>query len=241
MKQTTRILMHHSLYGFDVDVVPVVGLGLGLTAITLGIRPRFAPIPLTLTALATLFYRDPERPAPTNPTLIYAPADGIVQHIDDMYEHRYLHTDSIRISTLTSLFHVPVSRSPTAGTIRYLEYIPGNASPLRFKEASEHNSCLHIGIETAWGPLLVTQMIGPLTQRVVGYVEPDTTIRAGQRISTIRFGSRTDVIIQRDSLTMLVEVGQKLQAGVTPLASIVSLSGSFGTHTCSGHDIQEQT
>jgi len=218
----TRTRTRH-IPGLDSEVAPLLGLGLGITGLVLGLRPRLAPFPLALTALAALLYRDPERETIDDPSTLFAAADGTVVQIDEIYEHRFLHTDAVRITTILSLFDVPVNRSPTAGMVRYLEHVPGDYNLPWKLDTIEHSARTYLGLTTSWGPLLITQVTNPLARRIVSHVQPGDMIEAGERISTARFSSRTDIIAQRDSLDVLVRTGQKLTAGITPLARVVPL------------------
>jgi phosphatidylserine decarboxylase len=209
--------------GLDTEAVPLLGVGLGLTGLALGLRPRLAPLPLALTALAAFLYRDPERATPEDASTIYAAADGALQRIDEYYEHRYLHTDAIRITTLVSPFDVAVSRSPAAGVVQYLEHIAGDHHSLRSPEAEAHNSRTCVGIKAAWGPLLVIMFAGVLGRRIVSHVQPGERIEAGERIGTVRFGSRIDLVVQRDSILPLAAVGQHMTAGRSRMAQVVPL------------------
>jgi phosphatidylserine decarboxylase len=222
-EQTITSLQKSRFHGFDPKVKPILGIGLGLTGLVLGLRPRFAPIPLALTALVAMFYRDPERSTPDQPDLLFASTDGTVLHVDELYEHRFLHTDAIRIAMVASPLGVPVNRSPSAGVVRYREDIQGACSPVWKPEAPDQNTRTYLGIETSWGPLLVTHIAGPLGRRVTPHVESGDEIEAGERLSTARFGSRTDLTVQRDSVQLLVRAGHKLKAGLTPIAHVVPL------------------
>ncbi len=224
MTETTQTrTARHALPGFDPQVAPVRGIGMSITGVMLGMRPRLSPIPLALTAVAAFFYRDPRRTTPDIPDTLFAVADGTVLGIDEIYEHRFLHTDALRIATLTMPLNVPVNRSPTAGIVRYLEQVSGTYLPIWKPEAAESNPRTYIGIETSWGPLLIVHIPGPLTPRVQHRVQLDDSLAHGERISTARFGARTDLIVQRDSLRLLVDAGAKLRAGLTPLARIIPL------------------
>lgn len=207
--------------GFDAEVTPFLGLGLGLTGLALGLKPRLAPLPLAITALAALLYRDPNRTTPHEPASIFAPADGTIIAIDEIYEHRFLHTDSLRIATSLSPLDVPVNRSPVSGIVRYVEHIDGEYRPVADAEAAERNTRTYIGIEAPWGPVLVTQIAGPIARRIVNRVQLGMPIEAGERIGTVRFGARTDLIVQRDTIEALVGIGQRLTAGVSRIARVV--------------------
>ncbi len=223
-EQTVMQGPSQSIAGFDPEVAPFLGVGLGLTGLTLGLRPRLVPIPLALTALAAVFYRDPERTTPARPDLLFAAADGVVLSIEEVYEHRFLHTDALQITTLLSPFDVPVNRSPTAGVVRYVDDVAQEPGPARKRAGVWRGARRYIGIETGWGPLLVAQMAGPFSPRIVGRVEEGVSVEAGTRLGTVRFGSRLDMVVQRDSLEILVRAGQRMVAGQTPVARVVPLS-----------------
>ncbi len=209
--------------GLDAEATPFLSVGLGLTGLALGLRPRLAPLPLALTALTALLYRDPERHTPDDTSVVFSAADGIVLDIDEIYEHRFLHTDGLRIATILSPFDVPVNRSPVSGVVRYVEHVPGEYRSLTDELAAERNTRSYIGIQTAWGPVLVVQIAGPIARRIVSRVHVGEHVEAGERIGTVRFGARLDLIIQRDSIKPLVRPRQRLLAGQTRIARVVPL------------------
>lgn len=222
-EQTTSILRQRHLPGLDPEATPLMGIGLGLTGLTLGLRPRLAPLPMALTALTAFLYRDPERTTLDDPTTIFAMADGTVLAINELYEHRYLHTDAICIATVLSPIDVSVHRSPAAGVVQYLEHVPGAYRSPRSTAAATANTRTYIGLETAWGPLLIVQIAGPLARRMHCRVQMGDRIEAGERIGAARFGSRIDLIAQRDSIKPLLHVGQHTTAGITRLADVFPL------------------
>src|SRR5512145_840964 len=143
------------LPGIDPAATPLVGLGLGLTGVLLRLQPKLAAWPLALTAFAMLLYRDPKRSTPNEETAIFAPADGVVIDSEEIYEHRFLHTDAISLSIAATPFDVPVHRSPASGTIAYLEHLPAEDRSTWYARSSEDCERLYIGIKTDKGPLLV--------------------------------------------------------------------------------------
>lgn len=223
-EQTVQPVRPSMVPGLDAEAIPLLSVGLGLTGLTLGLRPRFAALPLALTALTAVFFRDPERATPDMPDAVFAVSDGKTLAIDEVYEHRFLHTDAIRIATLVSPLDVPVSRSPVAGVVRFVQHITGAFRPLALSDAAESNARTYVGLETRWGPVLVVHIAGPLARHTVCRVRPGNYVRAGQRLGTTRFGSRTDLLVQRDSILPRVVVGQRVRAGITPLARMVPLA-----------------
>lgn len=211
------------LPGLDPEATPVIGLGLGLAGILLGLRPRLAIWPLVITAGAALLYRDPERATPDNAVSIFAPADGVVNGVEELYEHRFLHTDAVRLSIAVSPVDVPVQRSPTSGIVAYLEHIPGEYRPVWDVRAAEHNERQYIGVKTEWGPLLMALIAGPLARRIVCRVSIGDRLEAGARLGTVRFGARVDLLVPRDAVEGLPPVGERLRAGVTAIGQVVPL------------------
>ncbi|NTW00756.1 MAG: phosphatidylserine decarboxylase [Oscillochloris sp.] len=209
--------------GFDPEATPLLGIGLGLTGLALGFRPRFAPLPLALTALTAALYRDPERMTPVDPRALFAIADGTVLLIDEIYEHRFLHTDCVRIAIAASPLDVPVCRSPVSGTVRYVAHVPGEYRSVGDLEAAERNERAYVGIEAAWGPFMIIQIAGSLGRRIVSKVQVGDAVEAGARLGTVRFGSRTDLLIQRDSVRLLIGSGQHVVAGLTRIGEVASL------------------
>jgi phosphatidylserine decarboxylase len=211
------------LPGFDAEATPVIGVGLGLTGLLLRFRPRLAAWPLALTAAAALLYRDPKRQTPDQPETLFAPADGTVIGSEELYEHRFLHTDAVRLSIAASPLDVPVHRSPIQGTIAYLEHVAGGYRSVWDPRAAEQNERQYTGIKTERGPLLLVLIGGPLARRIGCRVAVGERVDAGTRIGTARFGARMDLLLPRDMVDALPPVGSHLRAGVTPIGRIMPL------------------
>jgi phosphatidylserine decarboxylase len=215
-ERTTRIP------GIDAEANTLLGIGLGLTGLALGLRPRLAPVPLALTALAAAFYRDPERLTPDEPATLFAPADGTLHAINEIYEHRFIHSDCLRISTIISPLNVPVNRSPTSGVVRYVASMSGEHRPVTDPKADEQNERVYIGLEAPWGLMLLVMIAGPLSRRIVCKTQVGDTLAPGERLATLRFGARTDMYVQRDTIRTLAQVGDTMSAGLSRLAHILT-------------------
>lgn len=203
------------LPGLDAAATPVIGVGLGLTGIALGVRPKLAAWPLALTALAALLYRDPRRVTPKEPAALFAPADGSVIEVDDLYEHRFLHTDAVRIAIAAAPYDVPVQRSPVDGTVAYLEHVPGEGRPVWDVRNNDQNERQYIGIKTSWGPVLVIVTTSPLARRLFCHVQMGDVVQAGSRLCTARFGAKVELLLPYAEIEELPQVGARLQAGIT--------------------------
>ncbi len=205
-----RELTPPALPGLAPEATPLVGVGLGLTGLLLGVRPRLAAIPLAFTALAALLFRDPQRTTPDTPTLLYAPADGTITGLEEQYEHRYLHTDALTIRVQSHPFDVAVIRAPLAGTVQYLAY-------------TDHGSTLSIGLATEWGPMLLVARVGFLSRHIIATVAVGDSIEAGERLGNAPLHFQTDLLMQRDSMHPFVQIGQHVKAGESRIAHITPL------------------
>jgi phosphatidylserine decarboxylase len=207
------------LPGLDPAATPLIGIGLGIAGLLVGIRPRLAPLPIAITAaVATLLYRNPRRATPAAPAALFAPADGVIAEVAELYDHRFLHTDALRISIKAAPLDVPIQRSPAAGAIAYLEaFTPPQLT------ATEQPARLYIGLNTDWGPIAIAVTAGPLTRQVVSDVAVGDLVAAGDRIGIARIGARTDLIVPLDMVAVLPEAGARMRAGETPIGQVVPL------------------
>jgi phosphatidylserine decarboxylase len=209
--------------GLDPEATPILGLGLGLTGLTLGLRPRFVALPLALTALAAALYRDPERATPAEPTTIFAPADGVILRVDEVYEHRFVHSDCLRLSIDIGPLAVPVLRAPAGGMVSLVEHVPGEYRPAADSEAGDRNERIYIGLQSDWGPVLLALIAGPLGRRLVCRTRVGDRLEAGARLGTARFGTRADLYVQRDVAHLGASPGMRLAAGLTRIGTVVPL------------------
>lgn len=168
----------------------------------------FVPI-LALALVFLNFFRDPER-APGRG--IVAPADGVVQSIDEWEDGR------TRVATFMNPFNVHVNRAPLAGRVVSVEHIAGGFIPA-FDKESDRNERVVWQFETEVGDLEVVQITGALARRIVPYLGAGAKVEKGERIGIIRLGSRVDVYLPA-SIVPAVKVGDKMVAGETTLAEI---------------------
>jgi len=182
-----------------------------------------------LGVIATLwcvyFFRDPVRVTPLREGLVISPADGRVSLIVEVLPPPELDLGDkplTRISVFMNVFDCHVNRSPVAGRIVKMVYVPGKFINAELDKASEHNERQCLTIETASKKRFgVVQIAGLVARRIVGFVSETEPIGAGERFGLIRFGSRLDVYLPAGHKA-LVGVGQRAIAGETVLADIAS-------------------
>lgn len=191
---------------------------LGVGILLLMARRRSGWLAVAAAGATGLFFRDPDRRLLPDPDLIYAAADGVVAKIDRASSDPWIQEgEAVRISTFLSLHNVHVNRSPVAGRITETEAIPGGFAPALFGQADK-NLRNRLAIDGAAGRVVVVQVAGMIARKISCWVNAGDKVTAGERIGLIHFGSRTDVVLPVDSATVLVQVGDRVRAGVTPLA-----------------------
>jgi phosphatidylserine decarboxylase len=175
------------------------------------------------TAWCAYFFRDPERVTPTRDGLVISPADGRISHIVQVIPPPELNLPrepTTRISVFMNVFDVHVNRSPVAGRIAHLAYVPGAFLNAELDKASEDNERQALTLDLPDGRRLgVVQIAGLVARRIVKFVNDGDTLAAGQRIGLIRFGSRVDVFLPK-GVAPLVCIGQRAVAGETVFADL---------------------
>jgi phosphatidylserine decarboxylase len=173
-----------------------------------------------LVAFMVYFFRDPDRPALADVAVVVSGADGWVRCVEEVPEPRFLKTNCLRISTFLTPFDVHVNRAPIGGQVKHLGYTPGKHL-LTIQEASaEYNEHSTIVIEGPRTRCLVRQIVGPLVRRVIYWLELNQSLRTGDRIGMMKFGSRLDVYLPADDVEVLVKKGDRVFAGITAIARI---------------------
>lgn len=172
-----------------------------------------AGVLLFLGLFVLYFFRDPERIVPDDPTAVVSPADGrVVAVVDEPFEG----APGTRISIFLSVWDVHVNRAPVAGTIRAMEYRPGRFHGALFARASAENEQNVIRMSTPRGEMVFKQIAGWIARRILCWKAPGDTVRAGERIGMIRFGSRVDVWLPRGA-AWAVRRGDKVYGGSSVL------------------------
>ena len=68
----------------------------------------------------------------------------------------------------------------------------------------------------------MVQITGAIARRICCDVTPEQMVTTGERFGLIRFGSRTDVYLQKDKVNLLIKKGDKVKGGITQLAKILN-------------------
>ncbi|MFA7441318.1 MAG: phosphatidylserine decarboxylase [Sphingomonadaceae bacterium] len=180
---------------------------------------------VVLTVAIAAFFRDPVRTSPGGDGLLLSPADGLISQITQVELPRQLIGEgalapgsATRISVFMSVFDVHINRTPVAGTIKRVAYVPGRFVNADLDKASDENERQYLVVEAADGTRVgFTQIAGLVARRIVSFVREGAIVGTGQRIGLIRFGSRVDIFLPAGYRPCVLK-GQRAVAGETILA-----------------------
>lgn len=162
-------------------------------------------------AFCAWFFRDPERALPVGPVAL-SPADGRVMSVVAEADRQ------TRISIFLNIFDVHVNRSPITGVVTDVTYQPGKFLVASRGIASAENEQNIITIRADDGTVVVTKQIaGLIARRIVCTKKVGDSVKAGERVGLIKFGSRVDVIFGPE-WRVEVSPGSRVSAGSSVLA-----------------------
>ena len=194
----------------------VVALALILAAVRSGAVAWtvVAALWFALAVWVVAFFRDPERAWAKGDRLIVAPADGKVVSVVEVEEPAFFGGRAQRVSIFMNVFDCHVNRYPTDGTVAYRHYNPGQFGHAAAEKSSLSNEQSSVGVTTDRGKVLIRQIAGLVARRIVTDHQVGTTVRQGERLGMIRFGSRVDLFLPLGT-RVLVHVGDTTRVGVT--------------------------
>jgi phosphatidylserine decarboxylase len=192
------------------------GLAIGLRSWGLWL----AAFMLLLLALwVAYFFRDPERTGDRGASLVVAPADGRLIMITEVDEPSFIKGRATRLSIFMNVFNVHVNRYPVDGVVKYVHYNKGKFFNAAAEKSSLENEQMSVGIQMSRYRVLVRQIAGLIARRIVTYSKEGETVKQGDRMGIIRFGSRVDVFIPPGA-AVRAKLGDVTSAGVTILADL---------------------
>ncbi|MBP6824900.1 MAG: phosphatidylserine decarboxylase family protein [Acidobacteria bacterium] len=201
-------------------IVPLVILSVVCLLLGWLLMPAFfwvAGVLLFLALFVAFFFRNPEREISTDEKTIVSPADGLIVVLKPVDPHN--DQAGTLISIFLSIFDVHVNRSPLAGTITSYDYRPGKFLVASAQRASIENEQTIITVENRHAKVVFKQIAGLIARRIVFWNKVGDTIKLGERVGYIKFGSRVDVIVP-PQVKVLVKKGQRTKGGVTVLGKV---------------------
>ena len=161
-------------------------------------------------ASCAYFFRDPDRPLPSDESKIYAPGDGRVLSLEREG------ADGIwTLRIFLSLFDVHVQRFPCSGTVSKVERRKGSFAMAMRPEASS-NERVVIGIlpDGRTEQIVVEQITGFIARRIECRTRAGGRAVAGERYGLIHFGSQVALRLP-ESVRLLVNPGDRVVGGIT--------------------------
>ena len=186
------------------------------------IFPIVAVLGFFLTIFTLCFFRNPKRTNPKIPNSIISSADGKVCLIDTASppEETGIDSEMLRICVFMNVFNVHINRSPISGAIKKIFYKEGSFFNASLDKASEKNERSSIIISNEKGiEVVVVQIAGLIARRILSFVSKNENLDQGERYGLIRFGSRVDIYLPKNS-SINCNVGDKVVAGESLLATL---------------------
>ncbi len=203
------------------ETFPIATAGLAylvvLAAVTGIFYWSYKPVSVVTASLfvfTAYFFRNPKRTIPKDSRAVLSPADGVVMSVERVHEDRFIGGPALKVSIFLSIFNVHVNRSPVAGEVRYIRYVPGKFLPAFKSHASEINERNYVGIEADEFRVLVCQVTGFIARRIVCYAKEGGRLEQGQMFGIIKFGSCTEIYVP-EGVEVLVSPGESVKGGET--------------------------
>jgi phosphatidylserine decarboxylase len=199
--------------GWPFILIPMCA---GIATVVLG-WPVAGWILIGFGVFGLFFFRNPDRTCEAPANVACSPADGRIIAVDDAPGELAERGLPQRISVFMSVFNVHVNRAPLDGTLVEYRYNPGKKVSA-FKEKASLANEQNLSVwETPVGKIAFKQIAGSIARRIVFDHAVGDTVRRGDRVGLIRYGSRVDIFLPADA-EVLVRVGDRVRAGTSGVA-----------------------
>jgi phosphatidylserine decarboxylase len=193
------------------DAIPLLMAGVLMGWVA---GPLWAAPAWLLAAFCMWFFRDPERVVPDVPGAIVSPADGKVTDVSNVLVDG---VERVRISIFLNVFDVHVNRSPIAGIIRDVRYRKGKFLNAMDATCAEDNEQNIVTVEGEAQTVVFKQIAGLIARRIIFTKKVGDRVTRGERVGLIKFGSRTDVLLEPGA-KIAIQVGDHVQGASTIIA-----------------------
>jgi len=204
------------MFGFDRAGWPFLLGALAVLLAGLWFGGRWWALPGAALALTFLFFfRDPERPLPSDQALIVSPADGLVMAVGPAGAGAPPGQWQ-QVTIFLSPLDVHVNRAPVSGRVTRVSHKAGRFLPAYKPESGAVNEQSEVWVDHDGRTAVYRQVVGLLARRVVCRVQEGDTLVVGQRVGVMKFGSRMDVFVPPD-VPLSVKKGDRVVAAETVL------------------------
>lgn len=215
-------MIHREGHSFLI-VVYIIGIAISAAAYIYLPFWAFGLIALTCLFFAvffTQFFRNPKRVCPNEEDILYSPADGKVVVIEKVLEKRFFNKEMLQVSVFMSPLNVHCNRVPFNGKVIKSQYHNGKYLVAFHPKSSDLNESTSVVFENKNGVQIVARQIaGAVARRIICYMKEGDTVKGGDELGFIKFGSRMDIFVPLGS-EVLVKLGDKPVAGETPLIKL---------------------
>ena len=179
----------------------IIAIGVILTIAVLWLGLWLWPVAvliLLLTMGLVLFFRDPERPVPTQKNIALAPADGTISSIHEIKRFPPFDGPATCVRIFLSVLDVHVNRCPMHGMVRSITRTPGqylNAVNPRSAEVNESVLIEFVHPVKRHPVAAVRQVAGMLARTIHCAAQEGRTYQRGERIGIIKLGSTTELYL----------------------------------------------
>lgn len=175
---------------------------------------------LFLACFTVWFFRQPNRkPANQDLTTIFAPADGEIVAIEEVYESEYFKDERIQVSIFMSIWNVHMNWYPTGGDVKYFKYHPGRFLVAWHPKSSSDNERTTTVIDNGTHQILFRQIAGFVARRIVNYSNQGEIAIQNKNFGFIKFGSRVDIFLPLGT-HVNVKIGDLTTGTQTPIAKL---------------------
>jgi len=203
--------------GFGYLAPITVGGVLGHRAAAMALGIAVMVLSSLFTAFCVHFFRDPERPLPTDAKKIYSPGDGRVMSVA-----REGPGDVVTLRIFLSVFDVHIQRAPCAGTVEKVQPIAGSFAMAMKDEAKGNARCVMTLLpEGRTDRLVVEQIAGLVARRIECWPQVGAKVRSGERYGIIYFGSQAAVHFPA-SAKCTVKPGDRVTGALTQIGEWTS-------------------
>jgi phosphatidylserine decarboxylase len=184
------------------------------------VKDIFIVLSIAFLVIILQFFRNPTVTILQNEHNVLSPADGKVVVIEEVEETEYFKEKRIQVSVFMSPFNVHVNRNPVGGIVKYFKYHKGKYLVAWHPKSSTENERTTTVIENKnHVEVLFRQIAGALAKRIVWYVKEGQSVKQGDEMGFIKFGSRVDVFLPLGT-KINVELNQVVKGGKTILAEV---------------------
>jgi phosphatidylserine decarboxylase len=211
--------------GFKIIIIATFIVGLGILAIDkfvelIWLNKLLSLLLLGFYVLILQFFRNPKRQTIINDAHIFAPVDGKVVVIEEVFEKEYFKDKRLQVSIFMSPINVHVTRYPIGGEVVFSKYHPGKYLVAWHPKASEDNERTTVVISNKIsGKILYRQVAGALAKRIVNYAKPQMQVIQGSDSGFIKFGSRVDVFLPLNAV-IKVNLNDNVKGGEQIIATL---------------------